>query len=386
MSAPENSTKTVTPTLSNDGLKMKGVQIERNTETEKPLDEDIAAFFSNDDAADNMNISFTHASAQKQKEQQGKFPFHALDTRAEFVGNIIISRTLDFPFGLVRSIHPSTNKLSCCDFSSQGKFLAAAGHEKKVFIWNLKQSTRNSVEAHTQIITDIRFKPNSFMFATSSFDRTVKIWDASNTKKYHKDLVGHADQVMSMDFHPRKTNLLCSCDCNDEIKLWHVKESSCFRSFKGANRQVRFQSRQGNLLAAATGNMINLIDVETGMIQHRFEGHEEDVRALCWDVCGEYLVSTSQDSARIWSIQSGGKCIHELPSSGRDFASCTFHPAYSQVVAVGSYESIYIWNPTMGNRTWKFHGHEGIIPSMANAPETNMIASVSHDQWVKIWK
>lgn len=38
----------------------------------------------------------------------------------------------DFPFGLVRSMHPSNNKLSCCDFSSQGKFLAAAGHEKKV--------------------------------------------------------------------------------------------------------------------------------------------------------------------------------------------------------------------------------------------------------------
>lgn len=63
-----------------------------------------------------------------------------------------------------------------------------------------------------------------------------------------------------------------------------------------------------------------------------------EVRTLCWDVCGEYLVSTSQDSARIWSIVAGGKCIQELLSSGRDFASCTFHPAYSQVVAVGSYE------------------------------------------------
>lgn len=44
----------------------------------------------------------------------------------------ILYGVADFPFGPVRSIHPSSNKLLCCDFSTQGKFLAAAGHEKKV--------------------------------------------------------------------------------------------------------------------------------------------------------------------------------------------------------------------------------------------------------------
>lgn len=69
-----------------------------------------------------------------------------------------------------------------------------------------------------------------------------------------------------------------------------------------------------------------------------FQGHDKDVRSICWDVCGEYLVSVSQDSTRIWSLVMGGKCVHELHSGGRDFASCTFHPAYSQVVAVGTYQ------------------------------------------------
>lgn len=48
---------------------------------EKPLDEDIESFFSNDETPDNMSISFAHTSrqcpsAQKQMEQQGKFSFH----------------------------------------------------------------------------------------------------------------------------------------------------------------------------------------------------------------------------------------------------------------------------------------------------------------------
>ncbi|KAI3456250.1 hypothetical protein Pfo_012913 [Paulownia fortunei] len=360
ISACESSSKMVSPILVDDGSEEKDLQIGKNTEMEKPMDEDIESFFSNDEAPDDMSTSFGRTSpkspsAQKEIEEQG-------------------------------NLQPTKNKLSCCDFSTEGKFLVAAGHEKKVFIWNLKQSTLQPIQGHSQLITDIRFKPDSDIFATSSFDRSVKLWDAANRGRSLFNLIGHAEHVTSLDFHPKKANLLCSCDSNDEIRLWNIKESACFHSFKGANRQVRFQPRLGNLLAAATGKVISLIDVETGMIQYRFEGHAKDILSICWDICGQYLVSVSEDSARIWSLVSGGKCVHELHSGGNKFASCTFHPAYAQVVAVGSYQSIDIWNPTMGNRTWNYRAHEGIVSALAHASETNIIASVSHDKWVKLWK
>ncbi|XP_011096320.1 transcriptional corepressor LEUNIG-like [Sesamum indicum] len=367
ISATEHSTKPGSPALVVDVSKEKDLQVGKNAEMEKPLDEDIESFFSNDEAPEDKSTSFGRtflrsSSAHETIDQQG------------------------FPFEQVRSLHLTKNKLLCCDFSTSGKFFAAAGHEKKVIICSLKQPTRHSILGHSQLITDIRFKPNSNMFATSSFDRSVKIWDAANPGRALFNFVGHAEHVMSVDFHPRNPNLLCSCDSNDEIRLWNVKESACFHSFKGANQQMRFQPRQGNLLAAASGNIIRVFEVETGIIHHRFEGHAKDVRSLCWDVCGAYLVSVSEDSARIWSVASGGKCVHELKSGGNKFASCTFHPAYSQVVAVGSYQNIDIWNPTMGNKTWSYQAHEGIISALANASETNMIASVSHDQWIKLWK
>lgn len=36
-----------------------------------------------------------------------------------------------------------------------------------------------SSEAHSDLITDVRFKPGSTIFATSSFDKTIRIWDAA---------------------------------------------------------------------------------------------------------------------------------------------------------------------------------------------------------------
>lgn len=52
-----------------------------------------------------------------------------------------------------------------------------------MYIFDLEKKTHNVAgEGHTQIITDVRFKPNSDVLATSSFDKTVRIWDAGNVR------------------------------------------------------------------------------------------------------------------------------------------------------------------------------------------------------------
>jgi WD40 repeat protein len=39
--------------------------------------------------------------------------------------------------------------------------------------------TECTQEEHTHIITDVRFRPNSTQLATSSFDTSVRLWDAA---------------------------------------------------------------------------------------------------------------------------------------------------------------------------------------------------------------
>lgn len=44
--------------------------------------------------------------------------------------------------------------------------------------------TESTPEEHSRIITDVRFMPNSTRLATSSFDRHVKLWDATQVRIY----------------------------------------------------------------------------------------------------------------------------------------------------------------------------------------------------------
>ncbi|CAN4084085.1 unnamed protein product [Withania somnifera] len=280
----------------------------------------------------------------------------------------------------------TNGKLLSCHFNSEGELLATAGHDRKVLIWELGNNNVYSGEGHAHHVTDIRFRPNSTMFATSSFDRTVKIWDAAAPSNPFRSLVGHVEHVMSVDFHPTKVGLLSSCDSNDDIIMWDVSSGDRKLIFKGGSRQVRFQPQLGDFLASSTGNIINIFDVETNNIQRKLQGHIKDIRSICWDIGGNFLASVSEDSARIWSV-SEGTCLYELFSSGNKFQSCTFHPGYPLVLVIGSLEFLELWNPTFcGSVTQSYSAHAGVISSLADSLWEGTIASVSHDQWIKIWR
>ncbi|PUZ35955.1 hypothetical protein GQ55_9G001500 [Panicum hallii var. hallii] len=233
----------------------------------------------------------------------------------------------------------SNNKVVCCHFSTDGKLLASAGHEKKE------------------------------SGALQTFN-------------------GHSSHVTSLDFHPRLTEVLCSCDDNGEIRFWTVGQttsSHVFRVKQGGTGRVRFQPRSGQLLAVAGGTMVNIFDVEKqANLPSPPKGHNSEVNCVCWDESGEFLASVSQDTLKVWSVSSGA-CIHELRSHGNQYQSCIFHPRYPKVLIVGGYQTLELWSLSDNQRN-PIQAHEGLIAALAHSPFTGMIASASHDRYVKLWK
>ncbi|KAA3480439.1 Transcriptional corepressor LEUNIG-like protein [Gossypium australe] len=238
-----------------------------------------------------------------------------------------------FGFNEVGSIRKSNGKVTCCHFSSDGKLLASAGHDKKAVLWNTETlETECTPEEHTHIITDIRFRPNSTQLATSSFDTTVRVWDAA----------------------------------------------------QGGCSNVRFQPRIGQFLAAAAETVVSIVDVETDRRTQLLQGHNTEVHSICWDTNGDFLASVSQDAVRVWSLASG-ECIHELNSSGNKFHSCVFHPSFPALLVVGGYQSLELWN-TAENKCMTIPAHDCVISALTQSQVTGMVASASYDKSVKIWK
>ncbi|KAK4485854.1 hypothetical protein RD792_008502 [Penstemon davidsonii] len=293
-----------------------------------------------------------------------------------------------FTFTEVSSVRASGGKVVCCHFSSDGKMLASGGHDKKAVLWYTDTlKTKTTLEEHSSLITDVRFSPSMARLATSSFDKTVRVWDADNPGFSLRTFTGHSASVMSLDFHPNKEDLICSCDGDGEIRYWSINNGSCARVFKGATTQVRFQPRLGRYLAAAAENVVSIIDAETQACRHSLKGHTKPIHSVCWDPSGELLASVSEDSVRVWTLKSGseGECLHELSCNGNKFHSCVFHPTYSSLLVIGCYQSMELWNMNE-NKTMTLSAHDGLIASLAVSTVAGLVASASHDKIVKLWK
>ncbi|KAJ7552611.1 hypothetical protein O6H91_06G061800 [Diphasiastrum complanatum] len=293
----------------------------------------------------------------------------------------------DFSFQEVGVFRASTSKVECCHFSSDGKLLASAGHDKEAVLWD--GDTRLSLlHGHSSSITDVRFSPISTRLATSSFDKTVRLWDADNPRYSLRTFTGHQTSVMSLDFHPNYEDLLCSCDGDSEIRCWSVNQGVCTRVVKVGALQMRFQPRVGRLLAAAARNRVSIFDIESETCIHSLQRHTKPLHSVCWDVTGDYVASVSEDSVRVWAVGSGGdgKCVHELITwNGNKFHSCVFHQNFPSLLVIGCYQSLVLWN-MVENKCMTISAHEGLIAALAQSPSTGTIASASHDKCVKFWK
>ncbi|KAJ6804399.1 transcriptional corepressor LEUNIG isoform X1 [Iris pallida] len=248
-----------------------------------------------------------------------------------------------FTFSEIRSARASANKVVCCHFSSDGKLLATGGHDKKAVLWHTDTlKPQSTLEEHTSMITDVRFSSSMPRLATSSHDKTVRVWDADNPGYSLRTFTGHSTSVMSLDFHPNKEDLICSCDEDGEIRYWSITNGSCAGVFKGGSTQMRFQPRLGKYLAAAFQNAISIIDAETQACRFSLQGHMKRVDSFCWDPTGELVASVSEDSVRVWSVGSGseGECVHEWNCNGTKFQSCVFHPSYPTLLVIGGYQAI----------------------------------------------
>ncbi|TKY66106.1 Transcriptional corepressor LEUNIG-like [Spatholobus suberectus] len=327
------------------------------------LDDNVESFLSND-GGDGGNLYGTvkQSSAEQQKESSKGFTF------AEF--------------GCIRT---RNSKVTCCHFSSDGKWLASAGDDMKVVIWNMKTLQTESTPAeHKSIISDVRFRPNSLQLATASIDKSVRLWDINNPSRCVQEYSGHSSAIMSLDFHPKKDELFCFCDGENEIRYWNINSTSCTRVTKGGSAKVRFQPRLGRYLAAASDKQVSIFDVEADTQIYSLQGHPEPVSYICWDGNGESLASVSLNVVKVWSLTTG-ECIQEFSSTGNQFHSCVFHPSYSTLLVIGGISSLELWNMNV-NKSMTIPAHENIISALAQSPVSGMVASASYDSYVKLWK
>lgn len=123
------------------------------------------------------------------------------------------------------SLTGHTGEVYCCRFSPDANFLATAGHDKHILIWDIFGNCANigHLRAHKNAILSLCWSSDSSMIFTSSADKTLGVTDVETCKK-SKKMTGHTEIVNTVDAVSRGEVQLASGSDDCTIKLWDVRE------------------------------------------------------------------------------------------------------------------------------------------------------------------
>lgn len=125
--------------------------------------------------------------------------------------------------------------------STDFMYLASAGHDKVIHIWNPDTLTwLHTFKGHRNIISGLAFQLKQHQLFSASNDRAIKVWNLDQMA-YVETLFGHEDAVLGVDSLFR--NRVVTCGGRDRsVRLWKIPEES----------QLVFQSSMGSSFDCVT--------------------------------------------------------------------------------------------------------------------------------------
>ncbi|EGG08098.1 uncharacterized protein MELLADRAFT_85148 [Melampsora larici-populina 98AG31] len=138
------------------------------------------------------------------------------------------------------------------DVSDDGKFLASAGKDKLLGVWDLTDLKDNEgnmngafgvrkwkagIRGHKDIISSISFRSGTSTLYTASYDRMIKVYNLDSLT-YSETLFGHQDQIQSISSLNQET--LVSAGGRDRTcRYWKILDESQLVFRGGGNSKLR---------------------------------------------------------------------------------------------------------------------------------------------------
>ena len=112
-------------------------------------------------------------------------------------------------------------------FNPDGKTLASSSHDKTIRLWDLKtqKPLGEPLIGHSSGVWSVTFSPDGKTLASSSHDKTVRLWDLKTQKPLGEPLIGHFNWVISVAFSP-DGKTIASGSVDKTVRLWDVNLES----------------------------------------------------------------------------------------------------------------------------------------------------------------
>jgi len=215
------------------------------------------------------------------------------------------------------------------EFSPDSKLVAAGAEDQSLWLWEIATTTGWQLQDKgLKLVNAISFSADRQFLATAGTDRTVRIWNVEQRQVIARSTEppGIAGIVFRPD--PRTTTVaFFGNGALVHVWNWTEKQSASDIAASGRVRSLSF-SPDGTLLAVGLVNgIIEISDVTKPGQPTVLAGHEAAVEFLAFSRDGKNLASTSLDRTfRSWNIQEAVETRSTETRPGMQVLSLTFAP------------------------------------------------------------
>lgn len=288
-------------------------------------------------------------------------------------------------------------------FSPCGSFLATAGFDKEVLLWQVFGECRNycALRSHSKAVLQLCWGVDSSRLYSCAADKTLVAWDAEYGERVLR-LTGHTSHVNSVAAARKARGMLASGSNDCSCRIWddRVRGSVQHIGTRFQTLAVELEADGQRLFAAGLDHVVRVFDLrraegaESAVLT--LEGHSDSVTGVRLSPDGSYLLSTAMDNTvRSWDVRpfvapgadgSDGRAarlyLGAVHNYEKNLLRCAWAPDGARVAAGSANWSVLVWEAASAKVAYKLPGHRGSVNEVDFHPTQPIIASCSSDKSV----
>lgn len=198
------------------------------------------------------------------------------------------------------SIHQSS--IWDIDFSPDGKALASVADDKTIRLWNREEDKITTLLSYSAIFRSISWSNDGGILGAVSEDGIVHLFN-SNYELLEK-FPAHSDKIYRINFSPDRFNLFATSSQDKTVKLWQFDGNlvNVLEGHEAGVWDVKFSPNRNLIATGSDDKTIKLWTVD-GELLATLKGHKEAVNSISFSPDGNLLISGSSDrTIRLWDV------------------------------------------------------------------------------------